>query len=176
MNYRQKLGYTLLGAVIMLTGMTIDSILAPPSVAQQNGVFNEIQCSKLTVVSQTGKPAIILSSDPTDGSTITLTDHTGIPRLGILAKTDGGFIQLNSHTEPSISIGASKVGAFLAIENGRGTKLFDLTVADFMRHLALHKPDGKLAIALASIGDSASDTTSVIQIYDNPDQPVWRAP
>ena len=40
MNYKKKLGYSGLGAVIILSGL--GSILTPQLVAQHNGVFDEI--------------------------------------------------------------------------------------------------------------------------------------
>jgi len=41
-----------LGAVIMLIGLAIGAIVSPPLIAQRNGVFDEIQCSRLKVVSR----------------------------------------------------------------------------------------------------------------------------
>ena len=51
MNHKQILGYTVLGAMIMPIG--IGSIVSPPLIAQRDGVFGEIECSKLTVVNET---------------------------------------------------------------------------------------------------------------------------
>ena len=63
MNYKQKLGYTALGAAIMLIGMWVSPLISPPVTAQHNGVFDKIQCTSLTVVDNMGKPAVILGSD-----------------------------------------------------------------------------------------------------------------
>ena len=60
MNYKQKLGYTALGTAIMLIGMWLSPLISPPVTAQHNGVFDEIQCRKLTVVDDKGKTAVIL--------------------------------------------------------------------------------------------------------------------
>ena len=62
MNYKQKLGYTALGAAIMLIGMWVSPLISPQVTAQHNGVFDEIQCRKLTVVDNNGKPAVELRS------------------------------------------------------------------------------------------------------------------
>ena len=35
-----------LGAIIMLIGLTVGAIVSPPLIAQRNGVFDEIECSK----------------------------------------------------------------------------------------------------------------------------------
>ena len=51
-----------LGAVIMLIGLAVGAIVSPPLVAQRNGVFDEIQCKRLTVVDEDGNKAIRLFS------------------------------------------------------------------------------------------------------------------
>ena len=63
MNHRQKFGYTVLGAVIMLVGIGVGSIVSPPLIAQRDGVFGEIECTKLKVVDKAGKAAISLFAD-----------------------------------------------------------------------------------------------------------------
>ncbi len=62
MNYKQKLGYMLLGAGIMAIGITIGQFVTPDIEAQQNGFFDEITCRGLTVVDQNGKTAIRLNT------------------------------------------------------------------------------------------------------------------
>ena len=62
MNHKQKLGYTVLGAVIMLVGITIGQFVTPNIEAQSDGVFDEIQCRKLTVLDKSGKPAFLLAA------------------------------------------------------------------------------------------------------------------
>lgn len=62
MNNKQKFGYTGLGALIMLIGIGVGSVVSPPLIAQRNGVFNEITCRKLTVVDEAGNKAIYLTS------------------------------------------------------------------------------------------------------------------
>ena len=49
MNYRQKLGYILLGAGIMAVGITIGQFVTPNIEAQSNGVFDTIVCRELFV-------------------------------------------------------------------------------------------------------------------------------
>ena len=62
MQNRIKLGYTVLGAVIMLIGLTVGAIVSPPLIAQRNGVFGEVVCTRLTVVDKHGRTAIDLES------------------------------------------------------------------------------------------------------------------
>ena len=60
MNNKQKLGYILLGAGIMLVGITIGQLVSPNIEAHNNGVFDEIVCSRLSVVNKEGKQVILL--------------------------------------------------------------------------------------------------------------------
>ena len=68
MNHKQKLGYMVLGAWIMAVGIIIGQFITPNIEAQSNGVFDEIQCSKLTMVDRNGKKAIVLESDKYDNN------------------------------------------------------------------------------------------------------------
>lgn len=94
MNYKQKLGYTVLGAVIMLVGFGVGSVVSPPLVAQNSGVFDEMTCSKLTVRDERAdsykQEAIVLESSP-DGNTITIFDKWSKPREAI--RLHGGMIE-----------------------------------------------------------------------------------
>ena len=77
MNHKQKLGYIVLGAIIMLVGIGVGAIVSPPLIAQRDGVFGEIQCTRLTVVDNKGKNVVVLGSTPLPNS--------------VLAKTAAGF-------------------------------------------------------------------------------------
>ncbi len=84
MNHKQKLGYTALGALIMLVGIGAGSIVSPPLIAQRAGVFGEIQCTGLTVVDKHGKLAIYLESRE-EGNRITLINKAGSPAVSLAA-------------------------------------------------------------------------------------------
>lgn len=60
MNNKQKFSYTLLGAVIMLIGIGVGTIVSPPLIAQRDAVFGEIVCNQLKVVDKYGKEAVLL--------------------------------------------------------------------------------------------------------------------
>ena len=69
MNHKQKMGYILLGAFIMLIGMSIDNLTSSPVTAQTDG---EITCQKLTFVDETGEPLFTLNAE-SDGRTGSLS-------------------------------------------------------------------------------------------------------
>ena len=66
MNHKQKLAYTLLGAVIMAVGIIIGQRGTPDIKAQNNGVFDKISCRALEVIDENGNEAIVLSTELTD--------------------------------------------------------------------------------------------------------------
>ena len=59
MNRQQKLGYMVLGAVIMAVGIGLGAVVSPPLIAHRNGVFDEVVCGKLTVVNEKGIGEIV---------------------------------------------------------------------------------------------------------------------
>ena len=65
-----------LGAVIMLIGLMVGAIVSPPLIAQRNGVFDEIQCSKLTVVDKNGNEGVILVGLE-EGNGVIIFDENG---------------------------------------------------------------------------------------------------
>jgi hypothetical protein len=58
MNHRQKLGYMALGAGILAVGIIIGQWTTPDIKAQNNGVFDKIQCRELEVVDAEGRTVI----------------------------------------------------------------------------------------------------------------------
>ena len=84
MNHKQKIGYTILGAFIMLIGMLIDNRTSPPVTAQTDGV---ITCQKLTFVDEAGEPLFILQAK-TEG----VSDH----QLSIRNKVGQETVRLTS--------------------------------------------------------------------------------
>ena len=76
MNHKQKFGYTALGAVIMLIGIGAGSIVSPPLIAQRDGVFGEIECTRLTVFDKAGKAAILLYTNES-GNHVVIADKAG---------------------------------------------------------------------------------------------------
>ena len=64
MNHKQKLGYTVLGAVIMLVGIGVGAIVTPPLVAQgRDRVFDTIMCNALVVVDEAGTHRIVMGTE-----------------------------------------------------------------------------------------------------------------
>ena len=182
MNYRQKLGYTILGSVIMLIGMSVSSILSPPSVAQNNGVFDEIQCNKLTVVNKAGRPAILLASTEGEMNFIGISNPVGEPAsilyssgkenglsihnqagtLTVNARSteQGGDIRLfNEEEKPAIAL----LGGLTSNESGNGIILYN-QVGDNAAFLQGNKHGGTIStynhIGKKTVSLGSTDTGS----------------
>ena len=91
MNFKQKLGYTVFGAAIMLIGVLAATHLTP-IVAQNNGVFEEITCKQL-VVSNNGKWNVVLSSGE-KGGLIGGLDKDGNVRIAFSSLSRGASLEL----------------------------------------------------------------------------------
>lgn len=105
MNHKQKLGYTVLGAVIMLIGLGIGVIVSPPLIAQRNGVFDKITCRELVVTDENGNKAIALVS----------TEEAG-----------NGIIIYNPAGEATVVLVATEQQSEVSISNRVGTKAISL--------------------------------------------------
>lgn len=62
MHKKQKIRYAVFGSVITFVLMVMVAIGVSPLIALNNGVFDEIQCTQLTVVDKAGKKAIVLNA------------------------------------------------------------------------------------------------------------------
>ena len=70
MNYKQKIGYTLLGAGLMLVGLAVGVIVSPRLLSPSNVVFDKVQCRELEVVDANGNKAISLRSNDTSSTSV----------------------------------------------------------------------------------------------------------
>ena len=59
MRNKQNIRYVVLGSVMTAIGIVM---VAMGVSSQKNGVFDEIQCTQLTVVDKAGKKAILLNA------------------------------------------------------------------------------------------------------------------
>ena len=171
MNYKQKLGYTVLGAVIMLIGMSVNSILSPPLVAQRNGVFDEIECYGLTVMNRNGEPAVILGSGSEGENGIILYNETGTPAAS-LHSADGKTLLsiMNEDGKLALLLGRLEKRNDITLFNEKGELAITSVVADgLMRMISVYHESGKEAVSMSSL--PALDHNSVA-VYDRAGEQV----
>ena len=125
MNHKQKIGYAILGAFIMLIGMLIDNFTSPPVTAQTDG---EITCQKLTFVDETGEPLFRLQAE---------TGTRAEPRFhSTYAKTGTG------------------ANDTLVFFNRRGQRVVSLTSSMLKNHLSIRDITGMERVALSADEDT----------------------
>ena len=91
MNYKQKLGYMALGAVIMAVGITIGQVITPNIEAQGNGVFDKIICREIEVLDKDGNKAIGLRSND-KATSVSIYDRRG--NIAAVLGTEGDGTRL----------------------------------------------------------------------------------
>lgn len=175
MNYKQKLAYMVLGAAILALGIVIGQFLTPEIEAQNNDLFDEVRCSKLTVVDEQGRDAIVLSR---------ITDD------------DRGMIIYNSAGKQGFSVGVSDIGTGLIAYDSQERSLFRLFAIKGVCTLGLFFDNGENAVHLGALETAGAGRLSVanrkteaqiqlgsgelfgtyIKIDDNAGNTKWSAP
>ena len=197
MNHKQKLGYMAIGAGIMAIGIIIGQVITPDIEAQNNGVFDQIECREIVVRNPDGNRAIRLSSKG-GGSIIELFDDTGkvtvsifqdnnrdqaavivgnrkaVRSVGLKATKDTArFTVWNDNNEAMISLsGSATWGNRLSIYDANGDTGVDLSVSPGSGNsITIESPEGdsKASINLSSHGQSQPS----MQIYNSRGHTVW---
>ena len=173
MNYKQKLGYIVLGAVIMLVGLGLGTIVSPPLIAQKDGALDEIQCSKLTVVDKAGQPAIVMGTDEESRNTITLFNQAGKEVVHLYAAKQQTSVKISrpSGTQAIHLFGAKRLGA-IVLDDDAGKAAVSLSVAHKVtRGVLLFDEEGESAVTLTSniLGNN-------VTVYDSAGNKKWVAP
>ena len=121
MNFRQKLVYTLFGALLALVGMLFSSIVAPPVTAQRG---TDIVCTSLKVVDDAGNPGVSLSINERGGQ-VSVWDKIGSLGVSLLVSEHGGrIVVLGKSENPMRGPGSPGVGLSIN-EHGGEVSVFD---------------------------------------------------
>ena len=125
MNLKQKLIYTMFGALLTLMGMLFASAFSPPLIAQRDG---EIICTSLTVVDEAGNACITLDTDE-DGGMVSVGNKTEGTLVRMSVTDDGGTIGINGKTQiAAVLLGATNLGGFVATRSHAGKGIAALTI------------------------------------------------
>ena len=156
-----------LGAGIMLIGLATGAIVSPPLIAQRNGVFDEIVCSRLTVVNHAGEHMIDLISGE-EGNAISLSDKAGTPQMELSVRDEVHSIMITNKNNRG-------TGIWLISDEEKGNQvlLCDPADAAFTKRLALRSHDRHSFVTLGrsdSIGItlfSSDDHMNWVKVKDN---------
>lgn len=160
MNHRMKLGYTIMGAVIMLIGIAVGLIVSPPLIAQSKGVFDEVRCSKLMVYNEHGTRAIRLAALET-GNMVTIYDDKGKPAIHLAALETTNNVTVHDSDQRKASI---------AIADDSGRYAVHLAAGETRNRVTVYNQLGKPAIGLY-----ADEFGNNVSVYDKTEV-KWRSP
>ena len=172
MNHKQKIGYTILGAFIMLIGMSIDNLTSSPVTAQNNETFGEIQCTGLTVINKEGKTLIDLKNDGLGGE-VNLYNLSGQEMMKLKVNHAQSVVRLYSKSFDSeiydesetpklgIHLDAGPLSNFLAVGNTTRRGGIRLHNSEAFSELQVYHRNGQGGTVLFSSEDIHS-----VSVYD----------
>ena len=171
MNYKQKFGYTLLGAGIMIVGITIGQFITPGIEAQSP--LNEIRCAKLTIEDKNGNDAIVLGPGDEGENAIAIFTQLGKEGASLFASDKGSGMQISrpSGTAALYLFGAQGMSA-ITLKDETGANAVELSVVDGLQQgIAVNNFKGKTAASLES-----TILGNFVIVYDKAGKPKWKAP
>jgi hypothetical protein len=167
MNNKQKLGYMILGAGIMGIGIIIGQFITPDIEAQSNGVFDEIQCSRLSVVNGRGESRVEIGP-----SNITVYDQENKEAIVLrITPVFGNQIVIYKEGKFGCWLEASEIGNSMKLFNQDGSWGVNLLATDFANGVAVLDKDGEQVLGLVS--DKDGDR---IIVHDKAGNMRWEAP
>ena len=172
MNHKQKVFYTLFGAVIMIVGVAVGTILCPPLIAQRTDLPSDLKCTSLTVVDRSGEPAIVLRTDETLGNGVVIHNPAGTPALLFVADETGNSIAVtNKSGEPTVLLRTSKLANRVIVRNPAGKDGVRLSAGKVTNRVTVCNPEETNAVLLY-----ADEVTNRVSVYNKVGIIKWEAP
>ena len=115
MNFKQKLGYMLIGCLFTIAGYILASLGGDTTHAQQNEqVIDKIVCRELEILDKKGTKRIRLSlGNNEDTAYVTLYDKDGFINAMFYSSDHGADLTLGSHSQVHLSIDKHSSGLSL---------------------------------------------------------------
>ena len=107
-----------LGAVIMLIGLAVGTIVSPPLIAQRNGVFDKITCREIEVIDKDGNEAISLSTTGHGGIVLVRGKDGGLASM--LTKERSGIVWVSRKDGGEVEIDTDEYGGSVSVTNNQG--------------------------------------------------------
>ena len=172
MNQRQKCFYTALGAVIMLIGLGIGSLVSPPLIAQRGDVLGEIQCTGLTVVDASGEPAIVLRTDESLGNGFVLHNPAGTPAVLFVADETGNNLAVADKSgEPAVLLRTSELANRVIVRDPSGKDGVRLSAGKVANRVTVYNKAEANAVQLY-----ADEVTNRVSVHNQVGIIRWEAP
>lgn len=143
MNHKQKIGYTILGASIMLIGMWIGNGTSPPVTAQSNGVFDKITCREIEVIDENGTGGISIR-----GGSIIVSGNNGFTNVA------GGVVFLHSPEGRIVaSMEPTEHGGRIDVFNKQGESQATMGINEYSGEFRIYGKNGKTTAYMGTIED-----------------------
>ncbi len=144
MKHRERFGYMILGAVIMLVGLGIGALVSAPLRAQTS--FGEITCTGLTVTDESGKPVIMLQISQEGGAiSVTNKKRNAVAILTTEEKLPALYL-VNIETNAKAIVSVDKHGGGASFTGATGD--VNLSVTEYGGGLLVKDSDGTGSIFL----------------------------
>ena len=172
MNHKQKYFYTSLGAVIMLVGILVGSIVSPPLIAQRMDMPGDLKCTSLTVVDRSGAPAIVLRADEALGTGIIIHNKEGTPAMLFVANEVGNSVAVADRSgEPAVLLRTSELANRVIVRNPAGKDGVRLFASEVTNRVTLYNPVEVNAIQLY-----ADEIANRVTVHNKVGIIKWEAP
>ena len=159
MNFKQKLGYMLIGCLFTIAGYILASLGGGATHAQQDEqVLDKIVCRQLEVVNKEGEPVGVIVADENTGG-IVLGVH---PTAGV--GIDGGFLFVRNILRQEVAV------VMAATEDGNGVISVLNAVGQEVATIGADEDGGVIVVRNAAGEDAVGmgankDGDGVIQSY-----------
>ena len=160
----------------MAIGVTIGQCITPNIEAQNNGVFDEIQCTKLTLMDKAGNYGIVLNAGRENNSML-IFDKTQAPAIllgggWVRDEVKDNVIQINGGTgNNAILLSADETTSLVRIFDNVGNSAIMLGANETGNHVAVLGKAGKEEITVWG-GEEGYGA----YIRDRAGNITWRAP
>ena len=172
MNHKQKCFYTTLGAMIMLIGIAIGTVISPPLIAQRGEVLGDLKCTGLTVVDMAGNPVIVLRTDETLGNGVVIHNPAGTPALLLVAHETGNSVAVADKSgEPAVLLRTSDLANRVIVRNPSGKDGVRLSAGKVANRVTVYNPDAANAVQLY-----ADEVASRVTVHNQGGIIRWEAP
>ena len=160
MNNKQKFGYTILGAVIMIVGMGIGAIVSPNLIAQsdeKSNHFDHVTCRSLLVVDKDGKLAIGLATT-TETNTVHVYNKDGKLAIDLSAENGINIVRVyDDQGEGVIGLHhGSKLGGTISILSPQGRFGIIMRSSEKSNNLEIYNPPENSTGIKISLSESHS--------------------
>ena len=149
MNFKQKLGYMVIGCLFTIAGYIIASLGGATHAQKDEQVLDKIVCKRLEVVNKEGEPVgVIVADENTGGIVIGVRPRTGV---GI----DGGrlFVRNTERQEVVVMAATEDGNGVIGVYNAVGQEVADINATEDGGLIVIRNAAGEDAVGIGANKD-----------------------